>query len=77
MYRLLKAYDLVTSPAFILLSACAKFPHPIKRVNELWQTDFTQFKVVGWYYLSTVIFEAWQPQPLRCTEEWISASLTS
>jgi putative transposase len=29
-------------------------PH---RVNELWQTDFSQFKVVGWgyYYLSTVL----------------------
>jgi len=57
VYRILKAYDLVTSPAFILLSAHDKFPHPTRRVNELWQTDFTQFKVVGWgwYYLSTVI----------------------
>jgi putative transposase len=57
VYRILKAYDLVTSPAFILVSASDKFKHPTKRVNELWQTDFTQFKVVGWgyYYLSTVL----------------------
>jgi RNA-directed DNA polymerase len=57
VYRILKAYDLITSPAFILLKASDKFAHPTKRVNELWQTDFTQFKVVGWgyYYLSTVI----------------------
>jgi putative transposase len=57
VYRILKAFDLVTSPAFILLKAGATFSHPTKRVNELWQTDFTQFKVVGWgyYYLSTVI----------------------
>lgn len=57
VYRILKAFDLITSPAFILLKAHAKFPHPTTRVNELWQTDFTQFKVVGWgyYYLSTVI----------------------
>jgi putative transposase len=57
VYRILKAYDLVTSPAFILVSASDKFKQPTKRVNELWQTDFTQFKVVGWgyYYLSTVL----------------------
>lgn len=57
VYRILKAFDLITSPAFILLKAADKFAHPTTRVNELWQTDFTQFKVVGWgyYYLSTVI----------------------
>jgi transposase InsO family protein len=57
VYRILKAFDLITSPAFILLKASDKFQHPTKRVNELWQTDFTQFKVVGWgyYYLSTVL----------------------
>jgi putative transposase len=57
VYRILKAFDLITSPAFILLKASDKFPHPTRRVNELWQTDFTQFKVVGWgyYYLSTVL----------------------
>jgi hypothetical protein len=37
--------------------AYEKFPQPTKAVNELWQTDFTFFKVVrwGWYYLSTII----------------------
>jgi putative transposase len=57
VYRILKAFDLITSPAFILLKASDKFPHPTQRANELWQTDFTQFKVVGWgyYYLSTVL----------------------
>lgn len=57
MYRILKSFDLVTSPAFTVITAASKFKHPTKRVNELWQTDFTQFKVVGWgwYYLSTVI----------------------
>ena len=49
--------DLVTSPAFTVISASDKFKHPTKRINELWQTDFTQFRVVGWgwYYLSTVL----------------------
>jgi len=57
VYRILKRFDLITSPAFIVLKASDKFPHPTQRVNELWQTDFTQFKVTGWgyYYLSTVL----------------------
>ncbi len=57
VYRILKAFDLITSPAFVLVKAVEKFQHPTKRVNELWQTDFSQFKIVGWgyYYLSTVL----------------------
>jgi len=57
VYRLLKAQDLITSPAYILMQASDQFQHPSKRVNELWQTDFTYFKIIGWgwYYLSTVL----------------------
>ena len=57
VYRLLKAHDLITSPAYILMQARDKFPHPTTRVNEMWQTDFTYFKITGWgwYYLSTVL----------------------
>jgi len=57
VYRLLKAQDLITSPAYILMQAAEKFQHPSRRVNELWQTDFTYFKIIGWgwYYLSTVL----------------------
>jgi len=57
VYRILKAYDLVTSPAFVLIKAADKFSQPTTHVNQLWQTDFTQFKVLGWgyYYLSTVL----------------------
>ena len=57
VYRILKRFDLVTSPAFTVITSAKQFKHPTKRINELWQTDFTQFKVVGWgwYYLSTVI----------------------
>ena len=57
VYRLLKKYDLITSPAYILLQAGDKFHTPTKRINELWQTDFTYFKIVGWgwYFLPTVL----------------------
>ena len=57
VYRLLKQYDLVTSRAYILMQISDTFRHPTRRVNELWQTDFTYFRVVawGWYYLSTVL----------------------
>ncbi|NIP48432.1 MAG: IS3 family transposase, partial [Gammaproteobacteria bacterium] len=57
VYRILKAKDLITSPAYILMQASDQFQHPSRRVNELWQTDFTYFKIMGWgwYYLSTVL----------------------
>jgi putative transposase len=57
VYRILKAFDLVTSPAYVVLSAKDRFEHPTRRVHELWQTDFTYLKVVGWgwYYLLTVL----------------------
>ena len=41
VYRLLKQYDLITSPAYILMQAGDSFQNPTRRVNELWQTDFT------------------------------------
>lgn len=57
VYRILKSFDLITSPAYIVLSAADTFKNPTKRVNELWQTDFTQFRVIGWgwYYLTSVL----------------------
>ena len=57
VYRLLKAQDLITSPAYILMQASNQFQQPTTRVNQMWQTDFTYLKVIGWgwYYLSTVL----------------------
>ncbi len=57
VYRILKGYDLIESPAFEVITAKEKFDNPTQRVNEMWQIDFTQFLVVdwGWYYLSTVL----------------------
>ena len=57
VYRILKSHDLITSPAFIVMKAKDKFDQPTTAPNQLWQTDFTYFKIVGWgwYYLSTVL----------------------
>ena len=57
VYRLLKAHDLITSPAFILLKAADHFAQPTTAINQLWQTDFTYLRVIGWgwFYLSTVL----------------------
>ena len=57
VYRILRAEDLLTSPADVVRSAAKTFRPPTHRPNELWQTDFTYLQVVGWgwYYLSTVL----------------------
>jgi transposase InsO family protein/transposase-like protein len=57
VYRILKARGLITSPAHIFLSAADEFSKKTMFVHEMWQTDFTYFKILGWgwYYLSTVL----------------------
>jgi transposase InsO family protein len=57
VYRLLKAHDLITSPAFVVVKAADAFHTKTTRPNEMWQTDFTYFKIIGWgwMYLSTVL----------------------
>jgi putative transposase len=57
VYRILKAEGLVTSPAFIVMKAADTFANPTTAINQLWQTDFTYLKAIGWgwFYLSTVL----------------------
>src|ERR671928_164003 len=45
VYRLLKAHDLITSPAYIVVKASDEFEDKTTRPNEMWQTDFTYLKV--------------------------------
>ncbi len=46
--RLLKAHDLITSPAFIVIKAADEFHDKTTAPNQPWQTDFTYLKVIGW-----------------------------
>ena len=57
VYRLLKAHDLITSPAFVVVKAADEFKDKTTAPNQLWQTDFTYLKIIGWgwFYLSTIL----------------------
>ncbi len=57
VYRILREYGLLTAPAHIVLTAADEFRDKTSRPNQMWQTDFTYFKIIGWgwYYLSTVL----------------------
>ena len=57
VYRLLKAHDLITSPAHIVIKAGEEFRDKTTAPNQMWQTDFTYLKIIGWgwFYLSTIL----------------------
>jgi len=71
VYRILKAHNLITSPAFIVNEAADEYKEKTTRIHQQWQIDFTYLKVFGWgwYYLGTVLDDysryivAWELSP--------------
>lgn len=57
VHRILRERGLIPAPHHIVLSAANEFKKKTTYVNEMWQTDFTYFKIIGWgnYYLCTVL----------------------
>ena len=82
VYRLLKAHDLITSPAYVVIKAANEFKDKTTAINQLWQTDFTYLKITGWgwYFLSTVLDDfsryivAWRLGPTMCASD-VTATL--
>jgi hypothetical protein len=51
VYRLLKAHDLISSPAFIVIKAASEFKDKTTAINQMWQTAFTYLKIIGWGWM--------------------------
>ena len=56
-YRILKEAGLITAPDYVVIKAAEEFKNKTTAINQMWQTDFTYFKIIGWgwYYLSTIL----------------------
>lgn len=57
VYRILRDNGLTEPQQHEFLMAADEYKHKTKFQNEMWQTDFTYFRVIGWgwYYLSTIL----------------------
>lgn len=55
-YRILKAADLITTPDYVVIKVAEEFTEKTTAINEMWQTDFTYFEIIGWgwCYLCTI-----------------------
>ena len=56
-YRILKEADLITALNYVVIKAADEFKDKTTGINQMRQTDFTYFKIIGWgwYYLSTIL----------------------
>jgi transposase InsO family protein/transposase-like protein len=56
-YRILKEATSSPAPGYVVIKAADEFKDKTTAINQMWQTDFTYFKIIGWgwYYLSTIL----------------------
>jgi putative transposase len=66
VYRLLKAHNLIASPAFIVIKAADAFNDKTTAPNQLWHTDFTYLKVIGWGWCDALSCRRTRPLPPSC-----------
>jgi hypothetical protein len=43
----LKEADLITAPDYVVIKAADEFTDQTTAINEMWQTDFTYFKIIA------------------------------
>lgn len=57
VYRILRERGLITAPHHIVMSAADEYKNKTTHVNEMWQTDFSYFRITGWgnYYMGSVL----------------------
>ena len=55
--RIYRRHDATPAPDYVVIKAADGFTDKTTAINEMWQTDFTYFKIIGWgwYYLSTIL----------------------
>ena len=63
-YRILKAADLITAPDYVVIKAADEFKDKTTAINEMWQTAFTYFKIIGCPYYRSASAVA-LPNPCR------------
>ena len=82
----MKKANLIVSTAYIVMLASDQFKDKTTYVNEMWQTDFTYFKIInwGWYYLSTILddysryivhWEVYSTMKTTCVKNTINSAL--
>ena len=47
MKGILKAADLITAPDYVVIKAANEFTDKTTAINQMWQTDFTYFKIIA------------------------------
>jgi hypothetical protein len=48
---------LITAPDYVVIKAAEEFTDKTTAINEMWQTDFTYFKIIGW--LRSISARSW------------------